>query len=79
MKSNATGGDIRLFDNEIDMAGLERMSGIKVENIKPHDDRFVFPGGHCIIVLASGQLLNIGSATGHPVFVMSCYFAPARH
>merc|ERR1712146_527301 len=62
------------FDNEIDMAGLEGMPGIKVENIKPQVDRFVFPNGSGIIVLASGRLLNLGRATGHPSFVMSCSF-----
>merc|ERR1711897_29651 len=48
--------------------------GIKVENIKPQVDRFVFPDGHGIIILASGRLLNLGCATGHPSFVMSCSF-----
>merc|ERR1711971_703066 len=62
------------FDNEIDMAGLEGFPGIKVENIKPQVDRFVFPDGHGVIVLASGRLLNLGCATGHPSFVMSCSF-----
>merc|ERR1711994_12034 len=59
------------FDNEIDMAGLEGFPGIKVENIKPQVDRFVFPDGHGVIVLAAGRLLNLGCATGHPSFVMS--------
>merc|ERR1712032_1810375 len=62
------------FDNEIDMAGLEKCEGIKVENIKAQVDRFVFPDGHGVIVLASGRLLNLGCATGHPSFVMSCSF-----
>jgi len=74
MKNNAIVGNIGHFDNEIDMAGLEGMDGIKVENIKPQVDRFVFPDGHGIIVLASGRLLNLGCATGHPSFVMSCSF-----
>jgi len=74
MKNNAIVGNIGHFDNEIDMAGLEGFSGIKVENIKPQVDRFVFPDGHGIIVLASGRLLNLGCATGHPSFVMSCSF-----
>merc|ERR1719265_1518636 len=73
MKNNAIVGNIGHFDNEIDMAGLEGMAGIKVENIKPQVDRFVFPDGHGVIVLASGRLLNLGCATGHPSFVMSCY------
>merc|ERR1712161_163161 len=68
------GGNIGHFDNEIDMAGLEGFPGIKVENIKPQVDRFVFPDGHGVIVLASGRLLNLGCATGHPSFVMSCSF-----
>jgi len=74
MKNNAIVGNIGHFDNEIDMAGLEGFEGIKVENIKPQVDRFVFPDGHGVIVLASGRLLNLGCATGHPSFVMSCSF-----
>merc|ERR1712187_756395 len=74
MKNNAIVGNIGHFDNEIDMAGLEKMEGMKVENIKPQVDRFVFPDGHGVIVLASGRLLNLGCATGHPFFVMSCSF-----
>ncbi|CAE7227951.1 SAHH [Symbiodinium pilosum] len=53
---------------------LEQFAGIKVENIKPQVDRFVFPDGHGVIVLASGRLVNLGCATGHPSFVMSCSF-----
>merc|ERR1712061_711425 len=74
MKNNAIVGNIGHFDNEIGMAGLEGFPGIKVENIKPQVDRFVFPDGHGVIVLASGRLLNLGCATGHPSFVMSCSF-----
>merc|ERR1711912_33305 len=74
MKNNAIVGNIGHFDNEIDMAGLEGFPGIKVENIKPQVDRFVFPDGHGVIVLASGRLCNLGCATGHPSFVMSCSF-----
>merc|ERR1711979_52595 len=74
MKNNAIVGNIGHFDNEIDMAGLEAAEGIKIENIKPQVDRFVFPSGNGIIVLASGRLLNLGCATGHPSFVMSCSF-----
>merc|ERR1711901_9870 len=73
MKNNAIVGNIGHFDNEIDMAGLEGFPGIKVENIKPQVDRYVFPDGHGI-VLAAGRLLNLGCATGHPSFVMSCSF-----
>merc|ERR1711939_933474 len=74
MKNNAIVGNIGHFDNEIDMEGLEKMEGIKVENIKPQVDRFAFPDGHGVIVLASGRLCNLGCATGHPSFVMSCSF-----
>jgi adenosylhomocysteinase len=74
MKNNAIVGNIGHFDNEIDMAGLEGTEGMKVENIKAQVDRFVFPNGNGIIVLASGRLLNLGCATGHPSFVMSCSF-----
>merc|ERR1712125_90035 len=74
MKNNAIVGNIGHFDNEIDMEGLEGLEGIKVENIKPQVDRFVFPDGHGVILLASGRLMNLGCATGHPSFVMSCSF-----
>merc|ERR1712117_54314 len=74
MKNNAIIGNIGHFDNEIDMAGLEGFPGVQVENIKPQVDRFVFPDGHGVIVLAAGRLLNLGCATGHPSFVMSCSF-----
>ena len=75
MKNNAIVGNIGHFDNEIDMAGLETYPGIKSYEIKPQVDRYVFPDGHGIIVLAKGRLLNLGCATGHPSFVMSCSFA----
>merc|ERR1719311_781706 len=74
MKNNAIVGNIGHFDNEIEMDKLESFPGIKVENIKPQVDRFVFPDGHGVIVLASGRLCNLGCATGHPSFVMSCSF-----
>eukprot|EP00921_Rhytidocystis_pertsovi_P007828 GHVQ01012983.1.p1 GENE.GHVQ01012983.1~~GHVQ01012983.1.p1 ORF type:complete len:478 (+),score=86.59 GHVQ01012983.1:217-1650(+) len=74
MKNNAIVGNIGHFDNEIDMMGLEKFPGIKKINIKPQVDRFVFPDGHGVIVLAEGRLLNLGCATGHPSFVMSCSF-----
>merc|ERR1711878_249611 len=74
MKNNAIVGNIGHFDNEIEMDKLEKSEGIKLENIKQQVDRFVFPDGHGIIVLASGRLLNLGCATGHPSFVMSCSF-----
>merc|ERR1712025_708393 len=74
MKNNAIVGNIGHFDNEIQMEQLENFPGNKVENIKPQVDRFEFPDGHGVIVLASGRLLNLGCATGHPSFVMSCSF-----
>merc|ERR1712054_544919 len=72
MKNNAIVGNIGHFDNEIDMEGL--MKATKRENIKPQVDKFVFPNGRGIIVLAEGRLLNLGCATGHPSFVMSSSF-----
>merc|ERR1711918_194074 len=74
MKNNAIVGNIGHFDNEIDMAGLEGAEGIKIENIKPQVDKFVFPNGNGVIILAEGRLLNLGCATGHPSFVMSSSF-----
>jgi adenosylhomocysteinase len=74
MKHQAIVGNIGHFDNEIDMGGLMAVKGIKRVNIKPQCDRFVFPDGHGVIVLAEGRLLNLGCATGHPSFVMSCSF-----
>jgi adenosylhomocysteinase len=75
MKNNAIVGNIGHFDNEIDMAGLMKYPGIKHINIKPQVDRYVFPEtGNGVIVLAEGRLLNLGCATGHPSFVMSCSF-----
>ncbi|MDA8040398.1 MAG: adenosylhomocysteinase, partial [Actinomycetota bacterium] len=75
MKHQAIVGNIGHFDNEIDMAGLGRVSGIERVNIKPQVDKWVFPDGHAVIVLAEGRLLNLGCATGHPSFVMSNSFA----
>ena len=75
MKNNAIVGNIGHFDNEIDMAGIEKYPGIKAMNIKPQVDRYEFPDGHGVIILAQGRLLNLGCATGHPSFVMSCSFA----
>lgn len=74
MKHNAIVGNIGHFDNEIDMAGLEKTPGIEKVNIKPQVDEWVFADGHSIIVLAEGRLLNLGCATGHPSFVMSNSF-----
>ena len=75
MKHQAILGNIGHFDNEIDMASLERDSAIRRINIKPQVDEFVFPDGHSIIVLSEGRLLNLGNATGHPSFVMSNSFS----
>merc|ERR1711988_1282104 len=74
MKNNAIVGNIGHFDNEVDMLGLENYPGIKRTQIKPQCDRWEFPDGHGVIVLAEGRLLNLGCATGHPSFVMSCSF-----
>jgi len=74
MKNNAIVCNIGHFDNEIDMAGLES-SGAEKTVIKPQVDRWVFPEtGNGIIILAEGRLMNLGCATGHPSFVMSCSF-----
>jgi adenosylhomocysteinase len=74
MKHQAIVGNIGHFDNEIDMAGLARIPGIKRVNIKPQVDEWVFEDGRAIIVLSEGRLLNLGNATGHPSFVMSNSF-----
>ena len=74
MKNNAIVGNIGHFDNEIDINGLRNFPGIKKVNIKPQLDRWVFPDGHGVLVLAEGRLLNLGCATGHPSFVMSTSF-----
>jgi adenosylhomocysteinase len=74
MKDKAIVGNIGHFDNEIDMAGLKKVKGIKKTNIKPQYDMWTFPDGHSILVLAEGRLLNLGCATGHPSFVMSASF-----
>jgi adenosylhomocysteinase len=87
MKHQAIVGNIGHFDNEIDMAGLARIPGVRKINIKPQVDEWVIPGGphgrlaaetdeggHSVIVLSEGRLLNLGNATGHPSFVMSSSF-----
>jgi len=74
MKHQAIVGNIGHFDNEIDMAGLARLPGIKRITIKPQVDEWSFPDGHAVIVLSEGRLLNLGNATGHPSFVMSNSF-----
>src|SRR4051794_22595966 len=75
MKDKAIVGNIGHFDNEIDMAGLARIPGIKKTEIKPQVHEWTFPEGHSIIVLSEGRLLNLGNATGHPSFVMSNSFS----
>tara|TARA_B100000941_G_scaffold274835_1_gene236268 strand:+ start:2218 stop:3711 length:1494 start_codon:yes stop_codon:yes gene_type:complete len=74
MKDKAIVGNIGHFDNEIDMAGLEKIKGIEKINIKPQYDSWKFPDGHEVLILAEGRLLNLGCATGHPSFVMSASF-----
>ncbi len=74
MKHNAIVGNIGHFDNEIDIAGLSRLSDVRKVEIKPQVHEFAFPDGHSIIMLAEGRLLNLGCATGHPSFVMSMSF-----
>jgi adenosylhomocysteinase len=74
MKDKAIVGNIGHFDNEIDMAGLKKVAGIRKVNIKPQYDEWIFPDGHSVLVLAEGRLLNLGCATGHPSFVMSASF-----
>ncbi len=74
MKNKAIVGNIGHFDNEIDMAGLKKVAGIKRVNIRPQYDEWVFPDGHGVLILAEGRLLNLGCATGHPSFVMSASF-----
>jgi adenosylhomocysteinase len=74
MKDKAIVGNIGHFDNEIDMAGLKKVPGIRRVNIKPQYDEWIFPDGHSVLILAEGRLLNLGCATGHPSFVMSASF-----
>ena len=74
MKHQAIVGNIGHFDNEIDMAGLERLDGVERTVIKPQVDEWRFADGHTVIVLSEGRLLNLGNATGHPSFVMSNSF-----
>jgi len=75
MKDQATVCNIGHFDNEIQIDALEKYDGIKKVNIKPQVDRYEFPEGHSIFMLAEGRLVNLGCATGHPSFVMSNSFA----
>ncbi len=74
MKHQAIVGNIGHFDNEIDIAGLEAREDVTRNNIKPQVDEYRFADGHTVIILSEGRLLNLGNATGHPSFVMSCSF-----
>jgi adenosylhomocysteinase len=74
MKDKAIVGNIGHFDNEVDLAGLKKVPGIRRDTIKPQFDQWTFPDGHSVLILAEGRLLNLGCATGHPSFVMSASF-----
>lgn len=74
MKNQAIVCNIGHFDNEIQVSELEKFPGIKKINIKPQVDKYIFPDGHEIYMLAEGRLVNLGCATGHPSFVMSTSF-----
>lgn len=74
MRDQAIVCNIGHFDNEIQVARLKAWPGIKHVNIKPQVDKYIFPDGHAIYLLAEGRLVNLGCATGHPSFVMSNSF-----
>ncbi len=74
MKDQAIVCNIGHFDNEIQVAKLQAYPGVVHQNIKPQVDKYTFPDGHCIYLLAEGRLVNLGCATGHPSFVMSNSF-----
>ena len=74
MKDQAIVCNIGHFDNEIQVSNLEKIKGIRKLNIKPQVDKYIFPDGHEIFMLAEGRLVNLGCATGHPSFVMSSSF-----
>ncbi|WP_423130582.1 adenosylhomocysteinase [Gaoshiqia sp. Z1-71] len=74
MKDQAIVCNIGHFDNEIQVARLERWPGIQKINIKPQVDKYIYEDGHAIFLLAEGRLVNLGCATGHPSFVMSNSF-----
>jgi len=74
MRDQAIVCNIGHFDHEIDVAGLKASPGVKRVNIKPQVDKYVYPDGHSIILLAEGRLVNLGCAMGHPSFVMSNSF-----
>ena len=75
MKDQAIVCNIGHFDNEIQVDALNAFKGIRKINIKPQVDKYVFPDGHAIFLLAEGRLVNLGCATGHPSFVMSNSFS----
>jgi adenosylhomocysteinase len=75
MKHQAIVANVGHFDNEIDMAGLESLSGVTKVEIKPQVHEWVLPHGRSILILSEGRLMNLGNATGHPSFVMSNSFA----
>ncbi|HEY2341523.1 MAG TPA: adenosylhomocysteinase, partial [Chthoniobacteraceae bacterium] len=75
MKDQAVVCNIGHFDNEIQVDKLNNFPGIKRTNIKPQVDKYLFPEGHEIFLLAEGRLVNLGCATGHPSFVMSNSFS----
>ena len=74
MKYQSIVGNIGHVDDEIQVASLEKINGINRVNIKPQVDKYIFPDGHSIFLLAQGRLVNLGCATGHPSFVMSNSF-----
>src|SRR5438046_6858676 len=75
MKDQAIVANIGHFDNEIQVDALNSAKGVKRVNIKPQVDKYTFPDGHEIFLLAEGRLVNLGCATGHPSFVMSNSFS----
>ena len=75
MRDQAIVCNIGHFDNEIQVAALKSWPGIRCVPIKPQVDKYVFPDGHSVLLLADGRLVNLGCASGHPSFVMSCSFS----
>jgi adenosylhomocysteinase len=75
MKDQAIVCNIGHFDNEIQVDPLNAAEGVTRTNIKPQVDKYTFPNGNCIFLLAEGRLVNLGCATGHPSFVMSNSFS----
>ena len=75
MRDQAIVCNIGHFDNEIQVDDLNAAKGVNKINIKPQVDKYVFPDGHSIFMLAEGRLVNLGCATGHPSFVMSNSFS----